>query len=112
MCHALKEQGDIQFIIQTLESGEIRKLFNKGWYEESLYLLAMLDYVSRENNVPVCSDYADIRATKLDRTVYPSSVLMLSKVLKSEEPKKKARQEAIPEFMRFNIVEADVRNVV
>lgn len=112
VCHALKEQGDIQFIIQTLESGEIRKLFNKGWYEEILYLLAMLDYVSRENNVPVCSDYADIRATKLDRTVYPSSVLMLSKVLKSEDPKKKAMQEAIPEFMRFNIVEADVRNVV
>ena len=47
VCHALKEQGDIQFIIRTLESGEIRKLFNKGWYEESLYLLAMLDYVSR-----------------------------------------------------------------
>ncbi len=112
VCHALKEQGDIRFIIQTLESGEIRKLFNKGWYEESLYLLAMLDYVSRVNNVPVCSDYADIRATKLDRTVYPSSVLMLSKVLKSDEPKAKARKEAIPEFMRFNIVEADVRNVV
>ena len=56
----------------------------------------MLDYVSRENNVPACSDYADIRATKLDRTVYPSSVLMLSKVLKSEDPKKKAMQEAIP----------------
>ena len=111
VCHALKEQGDVSFIIHTLESGEIRLLYSKGWYEESLYLLAMLDYVSRENNVPVCSDYADIRATKLDRTVYPSSVLMLSKVLKSEEPKKKALQEAIPEFMRFNIVEADVRNV-
>lgn len=112
VCHSLKEQGDIQFIIHTLESGEIRRLFNKGWYEESLYLLAMLDYVSRENNVPLCSDYADIRATKLDRVIYPSSVLMLVKVLKSEEPKDKARQEAIPEFLRFNIVEADVRNVV
>ena len=112
VCHALKEQGDIQFIIQTLESGEIRKLFNKGWYEESLYLLAMLDYVSRENNVPVCIDYSDIRAERLDRTIYPPGVLMLAKVLKSEEPKEKARQEAIPEFMRFNIVEADVRNVV
>ena len=42
VCHTLKEQGDIQFIINTLESGEIRKLFSKGWYEESLYLLAML----------------------------------------------------------------------
>ena len=77
VCHTLKEQGDIQFIINTLESGEIRKLFSKGWYEESLYLLAMLDYVSRVNHVPLCSEYSDIRSTKLDRVVYSSSVLML-----------------------------------
>lgn len=112
VCHALKEQGDVSFIIHTLESGEIRLLYSKGWYEESLYLLAMLDYVSRENNVPLCSDYNDLRAMKLDRVIYPSSVLMLANVLKSDEPKEKARREAIPEFMRFNIVEADVRNVV
>ena len=112
VCHTLKEQGDIQFIINTLESGEIRKLFSKGWYEESLYLLAMLDYVSRVNHVPLCSEYSDIRSTKLDRVVYSSSVLMLCRMTKSEEPKVKARKEAIPEFMRFNIAEADVRNVV
>ena len=112
VCHTLKEQGDIQFIINTLESGEIRKLFSKGWYEESLYLLAMLDYVSRVNHVALCSEYSDIRSTKLDRVVYSSSVLMLCRMTKSEEPKVKARKEAIPEFMRFNIAEADVRNVV
>ena len=81
-------------------------------YEESLYLLAMLDYVSRVNHVPLCSEYSDIRSTKLDRVVYSSSVLMLCRMTKSEEPKVKARKEAIPEFMRFNIAEADVRNVV
>ena len=95
VCHTLKEQGDIQFIINTLESGEIRKLFSKGWYEESLYLLAMLDYVSRVNHVPLCSEYSDIRSTKLDRVVYSSSVLMLCRMTKSEEPKAKARKEAI-----------------
>ena len=73
---------------------------------------AMLDYVSRVNHVPLCSEYSDIRSTKLDRVVYSSSVLMLWRMTKSEEPKVKARKEAIPEFMRFNIAEADVRNVV
>ena len=106
------QAGSEEFIINTLESGEIRKLFSKGWYEESLYLLAMLDYVSRVNHVPLCSEYSDIRSTKLDRVVYSSSVLMLCRMTKSEEPKVKARKEAIPEFMRFNIAEADVRNVV
>ena len=34
------------------------------------------------------------------------------KVLKSDEMKRKAEEEAIPEFLRFNIIENEVRNVV
>ena len=30
---------DIDFIIETLETDEIRKLYERGWYRESLYLL-------------------------------------------------------------------------
>ena len=48
-CHRLKDLGDIPFMIELLEKDEIRKDYQKGWYRESLYLLAMLDYVSREN---------------------------------------------------------------
>lgn len=53
-CHMVKDMGDIPFIIQLLETNQIRKLYEKKWYPEALYLLAMLDYLSRENNVPVC----------------------------------------------------------
>lgn len=110
-CHMVKDMGDIPFIIQLLETNQIRKLYEKKWYPEALYLLAMLDYLSRENNVPICKNYNDIRTAKLQRLVYPSSVVIMCKTLKSDAPKEECYRRAIPEFLRFNIVESEVRNV-
>jgi len=111
VCHMVKDMGDLDFIIEILESNKIRKLYQKKWYPESLYLLAMVDYLSRENGLAVCSDYNDIRAAKLREIIYPSSVIVRSVFSRSEQPKKQSLKEAIPEFMRFNIVESEVRNV-
>lgn len=110
-CHMVKDMGDIPFIIQLLETDQIRKLYEKRWYPEALYLLAMLDYLSRENQIPICTNYNDIRTAKLQRPVYPSSVVILCRTLKSDAPKEECYRMAIPEFLRFNIVESDVRNV-
>lgn len=110
-CHMVKDMGDIPFIIQLLETNQIRKLYEKKWYPEALYLLAMLDYLSRENNVPICKNYNDIRTAKLQRPVYPSSVVILCKTLNSDAPKEECYRLAIPEFLQFNIVESEVRNV-
>ena len=49
---------------------------------------------------------------KLSETIYPASILALCAAGKSNEPKEQARRNAIPEFMRFNIVESEVRNVI
>ena len=32
VCHRLKELGDIDFIIETLESNDIREYYNRKWY--------------------------------------------------------------------------------
>ena len=110
-CHRVKDMGDIPFIIQLLKTNQIRELYEKKWYPEALYLLAMLDYLSRENNVPICKNYNDIRNSKLQRPIYPSSVIILCKTMKSDAPKEECVRMAIPEFLRFNIVESEVRNV-
>ena len=78
VCHRIRELGDIDFIIDIRESQDIRTYYNRKWYPESLYLLAMLDYLSRENNVPLCDDYDDLRRCKLEKPVYPASVRALS----------------------------------
>lgn len=111
-CHKLKELGDIEFIIELLEEDRIRKYYKKKWFPESLYLLAMLDYISRENDIPLCTQYDDIRTVKLKSVLFPASVLVAAKVTKNNEVKYHSIKEAIPEFMRFNIVESEVRNVI
>ena len=112
VCHRLKELGDIDFIIEVLEKDEIRRFYNMKWYPESLYLLAMLDYISRVNDVPLCDEYDDLRGAKLNRMVYPASVVSMAAVAKSEEAKLLALEASIPEFLRFNIIESEIRNVV
>ncbi len=111
VCHKLKSMGDIDFLIETLESDEIRSYYSKKWYPESLYLLAMVDYISRENQVELCEDYDDLRRQKLAEVVYPASILALAAAKQDDAPKRQAHKDAIPEFMRFNIVECEVRNV-
>lgn len=111
VCHYVKDLGDIDFMIRVLESDSIRNLYNKGWYPEAFYLLAMIDYLSRDHNIPLCTNYNDIRTQKLAAPIYPSSVLAISVICKTDQYKKDAVKAAIPEFIRFNIVESEVRNV-
>ena len=112
ICHRLKELGDLDFILDTLQRDEIRTYYQRKWYPESLYLLAMLDYISRLNGVPLCKEYDDLRSTKLDHAIYPASVLAMCAVSKDAQAKDLSRNGAIPEFLRFNIIENEVRNVI
>ena len=112
VCHRVKELGDISFIADTLESQEIRTYYDRKWYPESLYLLAMLDYISRENGIPLCDEYDDLRRCRLEKPVYPASIRAVSAASKNDAAMKYAAMTAIPEFKRFNIIENEVRNVI
>ncbi len=112
VCHSLKEQGDIDFILDTLEKDDIQRYYDLEWYPESFYMLAMLDYISRVNDVPLCDRYASMRRQSLAEPLYPASVIAMDAVSASGNAKAQARAQAIPEFMRFNIVESEVRNVI
>lgn len=112
VCHRVKDIGDIDFIISTLELDEIRKYYNKKWYPECLYLLAMVDYLSRENDLPICTNYNDIRACKLNSAIFPASVIVAAAATKNNRLKEESLMASIPEFKRFNIAENEVRNVI
>lgn len=112
ICHLVKEMGDLDFIIYILENDMVRKLYQKEWYQETLYLLAMVDYLSKKNDLPICSEYEELRCRKLSKVIYPSGVITLAGITGDETYKEKALTQAIPEFMRHNIVESEVRNVI
>lgn len=111
VCHRLRNLGDIEFLSETLTNDDIRSCYEKGWYPECLYILAMVDYISRENGIELCEDYDNLRSRKLSETIYPTSVLALCRAVNSDAPKERAYRESISEFIRFNIVENDIRNV-
>ena len=111
ICHYVKDMGDINFLIDVIETDKIYEYLNKQWHREALYLLAMVDYLCKENDLPLLEDYEELRSMKLSKVIYPAGILVLCSALNSEEPKKRSLQEAIPEFMRHNIVESEARNV-
>lgn len=111
VCHKLKRLGDKPFIAETLKTNAVQMYFDRKWYPECLYTLAMLDYISRINNIPLCDEYNEIRKHKLSAIVFPTSIIAMYEVSKDREILKQAARESIPEFARFNIIESDVRNV-
>ena len=111
VCHLVKDTGELDFIVNTLKEDSVRKYWNKKWYPEAFYLLAMVDYLSRIHEIPICNRYDDIRRHSLKSPLYPRDVVMAAKLHPELDVREKCRREAIPEFMTFNIVESEVRNV-
>jgi len=111
ICHEVKSIGDIEYLIKIMKSNEIQDYFEKNELLECFYLLGMIDYLCKENNLPFNSKYNYIRQYKLEKQVFPRGVLVLASIYNNDEPCKEALKECIPEFLRYNIVEAEVRNV-
>ena len=111
VCHMVNDMGDIDFLLHVLENDEIQKLYDKQWYPESLYLLAMVDYLSRENGFSLCTDFNDLRSARMSDLVYPVGIHTRCIVSDSIQPMKDSLKNAIPEFLRHNIVESEIRNV-
>ena len=111
VCHRVKDGDELDFIITTLQNDEISKYWNKKWYPEAFYLLAMVDYLSRINDIPLCTKYDDIRTHSLKEPLYPRDITMAAKLTPDKKVREMSRREAIPEFLRFNIIEREIRNV-
>lgn len=112
ICHYVKDMGDILFIAETLKSDKIRKYYKQKQYAKSFYLLAMIDYLSRENDLPLYTAYEDIRKQKLLEPLYPDDIIALAEVTGDELIKVMSLEESIPEFRNFSIVENEIRNVI
>ncbi len=112
VCHRVKEMGDLDFIMDLLVNDTIWEYYRKNRYPESMYLLGMLDYLSRVNDVPQCTDYDELRKFKFEKPIYPAGVLIKADILNNRDIIDEAYKDAIPEFRAFNIIEGDIRNVI
>lgn len=112
ICHKINSYGDIHFIAWVEVKNAIRLYYNKGWKEEAFYLLAMSDYLRRINHMDQNDAYSYMRKETLPTTIYPSGIKLLAYAKGTTTVLEEAKQQAIPEFLRFNIVENDIHNSV
>ncbi len=111
IAHQIKSQGDLEFIYTILSEKTIDKLYEQQEYTKSVYLLATIDYLSRINNIPLCTAYNHLRNVKLPSPVIPLSIRIQSSYPSGKSYLKKAKDNAIPEFIRHNIIEGNIRDV-
>lgn len=112
ICHLVKDTGELSFIKNVLCSKEVQKLYEKQWFPECLYLVAMVDYLSRKNDIPLYNGYNELRSCKLIEPIYPSSIYMMYLLTKDSSILRDSFDNSIPEFKRFNIIENEVENIV
>lgn len=111
ICHQLKYLGDIGFIKFVISNNLITNYYNKGWFEEALYSLALLDYISDKNNIPCVKEYHYLRNKKLKHRIFSRDIYILSKLNANTNAKKESLKNAIPMFLKYNIVETDINDV-
>ena len=111
ICHQLKSMGDINFVKHIITNNLINMYYNKGWFEETLYSLALLDYVSERNKIPFVKEYSYLRNKRLKYRIFPRDINLLSKLNKKSNTKKDALSKAIPMFLKYNIVETNINDV-
>ena len=107
--HLVYRIGEIEYVIELLEKKKIDYYWKLNMKVEAFYLLAMLDYLSKRNGLPKCSEYDEIRRYKLEKPVYPADTELSEKLL-GKDARKEALDHAIPEFLDYNIVECEIIN--
>ena len=106
----LKREKEEDFIKRMATTDVINNYYQNKKYKEALYLLALLDYLSKKNSLPLLKQYDYLRDYKLDK-VYVSKSLYLLLAYKSTTVTS-IYKECIKEFLKYNIVEAEIDNVI
>ena len=109
-CHLVHRKGELDYLVDVLESREIDRYWRLSMYAEAMYEVAMIDYISRRNDLPRCENYNEIRQYKLDHVAYPIDVKLIDEMRGNCDEAVKSETDAIPEFRRFNIVEGAIFN--
>lgn len=99
--HEIKDKDSLKIILEILESKRIDYYLLHHDYLKAMYLLSLLDYFSNKNNIPLCSDYSELRSQKLEKPYYVGDKITHVKY-----------KNYIQEFAEHNIYEGDLYDAV
>lgn len=117
LCHMYHFDGDYEFIKKVLKTNLVMYLWEKKEFAKSLYVLAVIDYISWKNDVPFFEEYEWMRKCKLKNELYPSAIVMLDKIEQSNKNRNRALEECKDDecgmfFFRHNIIERSIEDVI
>lgn len=95
--HELKNQGELNTLLNILENRKIDYYLMHEDILKAMYLLSLLDYLSKENQLPLCQEYSELRKQTLKEPYYVGNQLQERKSVKY-----------IQEFVTHNIYEGDL----
>lgn len=99
--HELKNMGEITTLLSILENRKIDYYLRHEEYVKAMYLLSLLDYLSKQNQVPLCQEYSELRKQSLKTPYYVGDQITAYK-----------NRNYIEEFVAHNIYEGDLYDAV
>ena len=106
----LKLFGYETFISSVIKNKQIDYYYKNNGKEYALYLLALIDYLCRINNLPLYFErYNSLRKQRLKKAYFVGSDVI--KFDSIEDAEKQLKIEIIPEFKKYNIIEENISNV-
>lgn len=116
VCHFLKNLGDRKFLEKAISEKWIPILFHERMLEKAFYLLAVTDYLAWEHDHPLYDGYNEYRKLKLPILLIPRDLIVTNLVSDEDEIEKAVKEAANNTvgrfFLRYNIIETNIRNAV
>lgn len=105
----LKSTDEVAFVANVINSKEIENYFFRKKYLESLYLLSLVDYLSNKNSISLPKKYEQIKSYKCEKIYVSKSIYLLLKLKQIKVTD--IYKTAMKEFLKHNIVEAEIDKV-
>lgn len=110
--HELLNNNDEKFVKKIINEKIIERYYIEEKYFEALYLLSMIKTIKKEAIKKDNKFLSLIDLFKLEEIKYPRDVELLCKLENDNKHKKNALKLALPEFLKHNIVEVNIHNVI
>lgn len=114
VAHVLKHVGDLEFLKMIQYHDWIKCCLIEKKYIYALYMLCLYDFLKNKMGQPLEKKYEKLRSLKLKEPLFPADSYALEAISPLHAAKLKEYQieHAYPEFLKHNIVEGDLYNVV
>lgn len=105
----LKNSDEVAFVASIVSAKTIENYFSLKKYLESLYLLSLVEHLSKKHNIELPKEYEQIREFKLEKIYVSKSIYLLLQLKQIKVTD--IFKTSIKEFLKHNIIEAEIGNV-